>query len=96
MLPAPRPHDAFKATVIEERIAALLRFNRRADLAKLSQPALVLGAEDDMVVPVHLQKAVAQELRYCRSHYFEHGGHFYPVSRTNDFAGQVLAWLQEA
>lgn len=91
---AKAPRDPAKADVAAERIDALLSFDGRADLSGLDLPALVLGAADDMIVPPFLQAELAAALPRARRHEFGHGGHFYPVSRTEDFAAAVAAFLR--
>ena len=86
---SPRIND------IQERIEALLAFDRRDDLACLYRfPALVFGAEDDMVVPVHLQKEISNALPQSELHLFATGGHFFPLSRTAEFSAHLLEWIE--
>lgn len=87
--------QAQRALTIRERIAALLAFDRRQELGHLSQlSTLVLGAKDDMVVPAHLQREIATALPSCELRLFETGGHFYPITRSGEFAKQLKAWIK--
>lgn len=70
----------------------LFRFDSRPHLRRLRQPALVLAAEDDLVVPVRHARELAKELPEARLVVFDSGGHaLLPrqgsavVARTLDF-----------
>ena len=58
-------------------------------------PVLVMGARDDMVVPVHHQEAIAAALPGCRRAIMETGGHLFPNSRPDFFTASVAEWLGE-
>jgi aminoacrylate hydrolase len=81
--------------IIEERIHALLSHDCRADLPGIPTPALILGAEDDMIVPPYLQEELASLLPNAELHLLDHGGHFYPVTRPADTAERLQSWLHD-
>ena len=81
------------ANVIRERIGALLAHDCRDRLSQLTAAALVLGAEDDMIIPVYLQEELASLLNNSKLHIFDRGGHFFPVTRPADTAAAILPWL---
>lgn len=76
--------------VIAERIRALLAFDGTRDVAHLPQPTLIVGAEDDLIVPSFLQGELAGKLPSAAVHVFPSGGHFFPVTRAEEFAALVL------
>lgn len=82
-------------TVMRERIDALLAFDGTADIETLPMPILVMGARDDMVVPVYHQEAQAAALPGCRRSIMETGGHLFPVSRPDIFTASVAEWIGE-
>ena len=82
-----------EAAIIRERIEALLAHDCRVRLARLRTPALVLGSEDDMIVPVYLQEELAALLSGAPLHRFDTGGHFFPVTRPADTARVLLEWI---
>ncbi|MBU2531764.1 MAG: alpha/beta hydrolase [Alphaproteobacteria bacterium] len=86
------PSEA-EAAIIEERIHALLAHDCRGRLSRLRSPALILGAADDMIVPAYLQRELAALLANPALHMFDHGGHFYPVTRPADTAATLRRWL---
>jgi aminoacrylate hydrolase len=79
--------------VVQERIAALLGFDCRQDVAGLNQPCLVIGARDDMVVPAFLQVELANQIPNATTHFFESGGHFFPHSQNQQFISLMENWL---
>ncbi|MFY0612741.1 MAG: alpha/beta fold hydrolase [Hyphomicrobiaceae bacterium] len=89
---AQTPNET-QAAVIAERIKALLAHDCRDRLAKAATPALVLGTEDDVIVPVYLQEELAALLSEAELHLFDKGGHFYPVTRPADMATLLHDWL---
>lgn len=82
-------------TVVRERIAALMAFDRRRDVAQLEMPCLVVGARDDIIVPVFLQEDLANLIPNARTHFFEHGGHFFPKSQSARFNSLLVQWLSQ-
>jgi pimeloyl-ACP methyl ester carboxylesterase len=90
-----RAPDAATAVVIRERIGALLAHDCRDRLAGLEGRALVVGAEDDMIVPVHLQEEVASLVPGSDLHLFGSGGHSFPTTRAAEMAALVRRWMAE-
>lgn len=88
---APKADSA--KTVMRERIDAMLAFDGSGAIADLPMPVLVLGARDDMVVPVFHQEALATALPGCRKAILETGGHLFPVSRPDTFTATVAEWI---
>jgi len=80
--------------IISERLEALIAFDRSAEISRISVPTLILGARDDLIVPSFLQEELATLLNDADLHLFEHGGHFFPVTRTALFVPRVIEWLQ--
>ena len=90
---AQAPLQAATQHIIQERIQALLQFDRSAELVTLKMPALILGARDDLIVPSFLQEALAAALPQSTLKLFPHGGHFFPVSVQDDFTQTVIDWI---
>ena len=84
-----------ETAVVKERIQALLSHDCRDLLGEITVPCLVLGAEDDMIIPPYLQDELAQLLPNSSCHTFQSGGHFYPVTRPEDTAEQINRWMAE-
>ena len=89
---AQPPSDA-QVPIIRERIEALLAHDCRDRLPGIAVRSLVLGAEDDMIVPVYLQEERHGVVLDAELHLFDKGGHFYPVTRPADTAERLRAWL---
>lgn len=89
------PHDPEKQTVISERIGALLSFDGSALVKHLPSGTLIIGAEDDMIVPAYLQRKIAAEMPDAQLELLPMGGHFYPISRKDAFAGILKDWMHK-
>jgi len=90
---AGAPLTPSQQDVIAERIAALLAFDRTRELAGLRPPAIVIGAEDDQVVPAYLQRELAAAIPGAGLTMLASGGHFFPISRRKEFTGILRTWL---
>jgi aminoacrylate hydrolase len=75
--------------VTEARIRMLLDFDRFAELGKIKGPVLVIGAEDDLMIPFHHSREIAAAIAGARLECVQ-GGHFHPATRPQIFA-QLLA-----
>jgi len=62
------------------RLAAILEFDRRADLGKIRIPTLVLCADDDILTPRYFSEEYARLIPGARSRWEPRGGH--ALSRT--------------
>ena len=82
--------------VMLSRIAALLKFDRRAELARIAAPTLILGARDDMVTPVYYSEELSRLIPGAETAILEAGGHFFPVSAAEEFRGALLDFLDGA
>ena len=74
---------------VTERIAALLTFDRSAELGKIKLPTLVQGAEDDLIVPGFLQHELHALMPGSALSMMANGGHFFPVSRPEAFVRAI-------
>ncbi len=79
--------------IMLSRIAALLEFDRRADLGRISAPTLVVAARDDMVTPIYYSEELAGLIPGAETAILEAGGHFFPVSAAAAFRGLVLEFI---
>jgi aminoacrylate hydrolase len=74
------------------RLRMLLAFDRAAELARLSLPVLVMGAPDDMLIPIGLTREMWRLIRQA-SYEEMHGGHFFPRVDPERYAGYVTSFL---
>ena len=88
-----RTPSAAEAAVTRERMDALLAHDCRERLSDIFAPTLVLGAEDDMIVPAYLQEELVSHLGNTQLHMFDKGGHFYPITRSTETADVLRAWM---
>jgi aminoacrylate hydrolase len=88
--------DARQVRIIDERIGALLGHDARERVGEIRERCLIVGAEDDMIVPAHLQEELAKMIPGSRLHLFDQGGHFFPVTRAEETAALIAAWMSES
>lgn len=86
---AGAPVEASAQAIVAERIEALLAFDRSADLGRIGCPAAIVGAEDDVIVPAFLQRDLRALLPAAPLEILPSGGHFFPVTRTAEFADRL-------
>lgn len=88
----PPVSDAARG-IVRERIDALLAFDGSESVGSIACPTLVLGARDDVIVPAFLQEELAAALPVGRAMtVYDTGGHFFPVTRTEDFVRDLSAF----
>ena len=85
--------DAAQVAIIDERIGALLGHDCRDRVSAIRERCLVLGAEDDMIVPAYLQEELAAALGQSELRLFDHGGHFFPATRAEETAAVIRRWI---
>jgi aminoacrylate hydrolase len=68
------------AEVQASRLAAILEFDRRAELGKIRIPTLVLCADDDILTPRYFSEEYARLIPGAKSRWEPRGGH--ALSRT--------------
>jgi aminoacrylate hydrolase len=75
------------------RIDAILAFDRTQSLAKIRTPALVIGAEDDIVTPPYFSEELARLIPGAEVKIFPRGGHWFTHVRAREFNQAVLPFL---
>jgi len=75
------------------RLDAILAFDARPLYPRIQCPTLVLGARDDLVMPVWHAEAAARAIPGARLVILDGGGHLFPETRTAAFLKEVLAFL---
>jgi aminoacrylate hydrolase len=86
---AAAPMTEAQQDVVAERIQALVSFDRSAEVGRITAPILIQGAEDDLIVPAFLQRELARALPRAETYFFATGGHFFPVTRIDEFAATL-------
>jgi aminoacrylate hydrolase len=75
------------------RIDAIVAFDRRAALGRITMPTLVIVAKDDMVTPLHLSQEIAKKIPNAKLVALEHGGHFVDIADPASYNKAVLDFL---
>lgn len=91
----PDASVALNPDVTTRRIEAILGHDGTGYLASLAIPTLVIGSEDDRIVPEHLVRRLHAQLAAADLVLLPRGGHFFPQTRTQDFLRDVLGWLRQ-
>lgn len=81
------------ATVQIARIDMLLEHDVEARIGRISAPTLVIGAEDDALLPLEYSRRIAEAIPGARIATVG-GGHFHPRARPEPFAGLVRNFLE--
>ncbi len=79
--------------VLASRIDAIMAFDRRARMADISVPCLVIVARDDAVTPAYMSEELASGIPGARYCLLERGGHYAPVIVAEDYNEPVLDFL---
>jgi aminoacrylate hydrolase len=77
------------------RLRMLFAHDRFADLPRITAPTLVLGAPDDMIVPIAHSHEIAGQVP-CAEFHEPTGGHFFPRTQANHFVEIVSRFLRRA
>jgi aminoacrylate hydrolase len=79
--------------VAASRIDAILAFDRTEQLSRIKTPALVVGAEDDIVTPAYFAEELARLIPSAEIKIFPRGGHAVNQVRAREFNQAVLPFL---
>jgi aminoacrylate hydrolase len=79
--------------IVASRIDAMLAFDRTSDLGRIKTPALVVGAEDDLVTPAYFAEELARLIPGAEVKMFPRGGHFLTQVLAREFNNAVLPFL---
>ncbi|MCG8356851.1 MAG: alpha/beta fold hydrolase [Kiloniellales bacterium] len=88
-----RAVEASTAEIMLSRIEAILAFDRREDLSRITAPTLVLGARDDLVTPAYYSEALGELIPGAETVLLPRGGHFFPVICPEAFREKLDAFL---
>lgn len=94
---AERKNAPTKSSPVEVsvgRINALLKFDRRAGLAKIKAETLVMGSDSDFITPSYFSEALAQAIPGAKLVMMQGGGHSFTTTRADAFNRHLLAFLQ--
>lgn len=80
--------------IMESRIDAICRFDRRDRMKDIKAPTLVIVAEDDMVTPRYLSDQLAAGIDGAEKIVLRTGGHFLMHILTDDYNAAVGDFLR--
>ncbi|MFQ5955314.1 MAG: alpha/beta fold hydrolase [Kiloniellales bacterium] len=82
------------AEIMLDRIEAILRFDRRADLPRITVPTLIIAARDDVVTPPYYSEQLGRLIPGAETIILPQGGHFFPRVYPQSYQKIVLEFLQ--
>ncbi len=80
-------------SVTVARIRMLLDFDRAKELHRIRAPTLVIGADDDAMVPVYYAERLRAAIPGATLRRFD-GGHFFPRVHAQAFCSEILKFLR--
>jgi aminoacrylate hydrolase len=80
--------------VVLSRIEAIMRFDRREELARIRTPTLVSVAVDDNVTPAYYSAALAKAIPAAKHKLFQKGGHLPYHVIDREYTQAVLDFLR--
>jgi aminoacrylate hydrolase len=80
--------------IVISRIDAILAFDRTAELSRITTPALIVGAQDDVVTPNYFAEELARLIPGAEVKIFPQGGHCFTQVMPRDFNQAVLRFLK--
>ncbi len=81
--------------IVLARIAALLAFDRAADLGRIDCPTLAFACRDDLVVPPHMSRDLATRIPGAIVSELSTGGHFAPLIVADAYGEALQPFLTE-
>lgn len=76
-----KAHDQLESAEVQtSRFDAILDFDRRAELARIAVPTMIVCADDDILTPRYFSEEFARLIVDARTHWAARGGH--ALSRT--------------
>ena len=81
--------------IYRKAVAMLTTFDRRADLARISVPTLVMAGSDDMIAPPGMMERMAQKIPGAEYVCLPGCGHLGPMDQPDAFNTALLTFLQK-
>lgn len=81
--------------VVRDDYRACQAFDARDRLAEIAAPTLVIGAEDDCMVPLKFSRTLAERIPGARLVTIAGAGHMFPLEQPKQVAAAITSWLAE-
>lgn len=75
------------------RLSAVMSHDLRNELSRIRTPSLVIGARDDQLTPLGMQRDLAARIPGARLEVLPCGGHFFPVTQPDAYNACVAEFL---
>ncbi|MEH6552306.1 MAG: alpha/beta fold hydrolase [Pseudomonadales bacterium] len=87
---------AFPGIEVElSRLAAVQAHDLRSKVQNITHTTLAIGAKDDQITPFSFTQELAHIIPGAELFMLEHGGHFAPMSVSEQYNEKVLSFLQQ-
>lgn len=93
MAAAAEPDEATRE-ITSRRIAAILRFDERERLHRITAPTLVISARDDLTIPSYFTEDLGRAIPGAVTVTLPEGGHFLPVVSPALYAAAIRPFLE--
>jgi 3-oxoadipate enol-lactonase len=87
--------SAVPAAVYRETLRCLTTFDRRADLARIAAPTLLIAGERDQAAPLRTMQRMAEAIPGARLAMLPGTGHLAHLERPAAFRAALMSFLQE-
>lgn len=84
----------FTLTGYEGQFAALKKFNAKPWVKEINVPAMVFGADEDIIFYSNMIKAIADEIPAAKYYEFSRCGHLPHIEQPQEYVKQVLRFLE--
>ncbi|MDX2144401.1 MAG: alpha/beta fold hydrolase [Rhodospirillaceae bacterium] len=78
------------------RLSAVMSHDLRSHVHKIAVPTMVIGAEDDQITPPGFSRELAARIPKAKLTILPKGGHFCPMTVTEEYNKRILAFLSAA
>ena len=86
--------DNFPGLEVElSRLSAVMSHDLRSQIHEIKHNTLVIGTPDDQITPIGFSEELAQKIPNAQLHVLDKGGHFCPMSNTEQYNSAVLDFL---
>ena len=91
---AKAPTKSSPVEVSVARINALLEFDRRAGLASIKAPTLVMGSDSDFITPSYFSEALAKAIPGAKLSMRRGGGHSFTKTQADSYNQELMRFLK--
>jgi aminoacrylate hydrolase len=88
-----RAEDSVDTEILERRINAVVSYDGRPVVHRISSPSLIIGVRDDAVIPASRSREIHEAIRGSELQILNTGGHAAPRIESRAFLGALARFL---